>query len=175
MDSRIAAGGRPPMPVPSRQSSLKRPMPRVASAGGRSLLSKAPLTPPSFLNGSGESIAVQNSGHLSLPSPPQSRNSSAQGSYATSATTIEDVDHDARAARRRANSNATLKDGKGNVLVSVRIRPDAVKDGSSHSEWDIDNKRALVAYRGREGGEYIYGNVARQLHVSGPGADLLIL
>jgi centromeric protein E len=53
------------------------------------------------------------------------------------------------------------KDGKGNVIVSVRIRPDAgAKDAKQEQEWDISNKRAVVAYKGREGGEFQYGNVA---------------
>jgi centromeric protein E len=114
------------------------------------------LTPPSFLNGSGESISAVNTGHLSLPSPPQSRNSSAQGSYATSATTFEDLDDDARG---RADASTAHKDGKGNVLVSVRVRPDVVKDKQQEIEWEINGKRSLVSYRGKEGGDYYYGNV----------------
>lgn len=51
------------------------------------------------------------------------------------------------------------KDGKGNVLVSVRVRPD-VSGGEPHKsdlEWMVDGRRSLIGYRGREGGEYIYG------------------
>lgn len=96
-------------------------------------------------------------GHLSLPSPPQSRNSSPQGSYATSATTFEDVGDDE--ARGRADSKGN-KDGKGNVLVSVRVRPDiGAKDSKQEMEWEVNNKRALITYRGREGGDYYYDNV----------------
>lgn len=94
-------------------------------------------------------------GHLSLPSPPQSRNSSPQGSYATSATTLEDAGEDDGRSRDAKN-----KDGKGNVIVSVRVRPDiGTKDGRQDQEWDVDNKRASIAYKGREGGEYGYDNV----------------
>lgn len=160
LDQRLAAGSK--VATPSRQSSLKKPS-RVSNVGGRGLLAKSPLTPPSLLNGSGESVAVVNTAHLSLPSPPQSRNSSAQGSYATSATTIEDIGEDE--ARGRIDSKAAdggaHKDGKGNVIVSVRIRPDVVKDNKQELEWEINGKRSLVSYKGREGGEYYYGIVAQ--------------
>ncbi len=54
------------------------------------------------------------------------------------------------------------KDGKGNVLVSVRVRPDVgMKDSKQEKEWEIDNKTALIAYRGREGGDYYYGMIAQ--------------
>ena len=53
------------------------------------------------------------------------------------------------------------KDGKGNVIVSVRVRPDAgAKDNKHDLEWEVNNKRALIAYKGKEGGDYIYGMVA---------------
>lgn len=144
--------------VPSRNSSLKKP--RTSNIGGaRGLLSRSPLSPPSLLNGSADSVTVDN-GRLSLPSPPQSRNSSPQGSYATSATTFEDVGDDEARGRADAKGN---KDGKGNVLVSVRVRPDiGAKDNKQEMEWEVNNKRALITYRGREGGDYYYGKVARR-------------
>jgi centromeric protein E len=122
------------------------------------LLGKSALSPPSFLNGSGESMTVETS-HLSLPSPPQSRNSSANGSYATSVTTFEDVgDDEARGRSDILTTDPSCKDGKGNVLVSVRVKPEA-KDGNQELEWEVDNKQSLIAYKGREGGEYIYGGL----------------
>ena len=162
VDSRIAPGFKPPV-TPARKTSLKKTTPRsVSNVGGRSLLGKSPLSPPSLLNGSGESLAVENGGHLSLPSPPQSRNSSAQGSYATSVTTFEDVgDDDVRShtgGSAMAADSAAPKDGKGNVIVSVRVRPDvATKDAKPEGEWEVSGKKALIAYRGREGGDYYYG------------------
>jgi len=153
--------------TPTRGGSLKKP--RVSNIGGRSLLGKSPLTPPSLLNGSGESVSVANSGHLSLPSPPQSRTSSAQGSYATSATTIEDIgDDETRGRTESADAGAgegssAQKDGKGNVVVSVRVRPDVgAKDSKQETEWEVNGKRALLAYKGRDGGEFYYGIVARR-------------
>ncbi|KAJ4370564.1 Kinesin-like protein kip2 [Neocucurbitaria cava] len=141
--------------VPSRNSSLKKP--RTSNIGGaRGLLSRSPLSPPSLLNGSADSVAVDTA-HLSLPSPPQSRNSSPQGSYATSATTFEDIGDDD--ARGRSDDKGH-KDGKGNVIVSVRVRPDiGVKDSKTEQEWEVDNKHASISYKGREGGEYSYDNV----------------
>ncbi|KAF2109086.1 kinesin motor domain-containing protein [Lophiotrema nucula] len=158
LDQRLSSGIK--AVTPSREGSVRRNGPR-ASLGGRGLL-KSPLTPPSLLNGSGESVAVVNTGHLSLPSPPQSRNSSAQGSYATSATTIEDAAEDDTRGRAdsKTDRNSLHKDGKGNVIVSVRVRPDVgVKDSKQELEWEVNNKRALVAYKGREGGDYYYDNV----------------
>ena len=52
------------------------------------------------------------------------------------------------------------KDGKGNVLDSVRVRPDVgAKDSKQEMEWEVDNKHALISYKGREGGDYSYGMV----------------
>lgn len=50
------------------------------------------------------------------------------------------------------------KDGKGNVIVSVRVRPDGNADnGRVDGEWMVDGRRSLIGYRGREGGDYYYG------------------
>jgi hypothetical protein len=52
-------------------------------------------------------------------------------------------------------------EGKGNVIVSVRVRPDAGAGAGERSktdgEWMVDGRRSLVAYRGKEGGDYYYG------------------
>lgn len=137
--------------VPSRNSSLQKP--RVSNiGGGRGLLPRSPLSPPSLLNGGANSVPVEN-GQLGLLSPPQSRNASPS---ANSATTFEDVGDDDRG---RADGKGS-KDGKGNVIVSVRVRPAAAaKDGKQEMDWEVDNKRSLITYRGREGGDYFYGKV----------------
>lgn len=134
-----------------------------------------PYTPsgaPSLLNGSGDRKAISGAagargsdGLTSLLSPSQSRSSSAQGSYSTSATTFEDVDENARRAREEAvdigrdsKRHSVSKEVKGNVLVSVRVRPDVGGTGDkSEGEWMVDGRRSLVAYRGRERGDYYYG------------------
>ena len=49
-------------------------------------------------------------------------------------------------------------EGKGNVIVSVRVRPDTGASGNkSDGEWMVDGRRSLVSFRGREGGDYYYG------------------
>ena len=134
------------------------------------------LNSPSFLNGSGDRQSISSGagargsdGLLSLPSPPQSRSSSANGSYSTSATTYEEngANGDVRGrptsidAANLSRRESEMPDGKtGNVLVSVRVRPDtSAAQGPSDGEWMVDGRRSLVAYRGREGGDYYYGTV----------------
>lgn len=96
---------------------------------------------------------------MDLPSLPASRSSSAHGSY-------QDADGEDSRGRTssvdgHADGGKLGKDGKGNVIVSVRVRPDvstAENDkNSSDLEWMVDGRRSLIAYRGREGGEYSYG------------------
>lgn len=121
-----------------------------------------------MLNGSGDSRSISSGpgargsdGLLSLPSPPQSRSSSAQGSYSTSATTFDD---NGEPRGREAAGDADTEKGsskqpeaKGNVIVSVRVRPDAGASNKVDGEWMVDGRQSLVAYRGKEGGNYYYG------------------
>ena len=123
---------------------------------------------PSLLNGSGDSRSISSGpgargsdGLLSLPSPPQSRSSSAQGSYSTSATTFDD---NGEPRGREAGGDADTEkrsskhpESKGNVIVSVRVRPDAGGNNKTDGEWLVDGRQSLVAYRGKEGGDYYYG------------------
>jgi centromeric protein E len=122
-----------------------------------------------LLNGSGDTVSISASpgqrgsdGLLSINSPSHSRTSSAQGSYSTSATTFDDVD-EPRRGRDEALTMASPTEKKpevkgGNVIVSVRVRPDgkgkdAKKDGEwtrSEGEWMVDGRKSLIAYRGRE-------------------------
>ena len=102
-----------------------------------------------------------------MPSPPQSRTSSPHGSYANSATTFEED----QVARK---DGKPTKDGKGNVIVSVRVRPDAgPQDGKPEQEWEVDNKRALITYKGREGGDYVYGKWHKAIQGDGAEANLM--
>lgn len=50
-------------------------------------------------------------------------------------------------------------DGKGNVIVSVRVRPEAgnSQGRAEGSEWAIDGRRSLISYCGRDSGDYYYG------------------
>lgn len=146
---------------------------RTKQSIGPAQLSYTGSSTPSLLNGSGDSRSISSGpgargsdGLLSLPSPPQSRSSSAQDSYSTSATNYDDPAEGVRG--RRSSTEATSDkrcskpaEGKGNVLVSVRVRPDAPggTGGRTDGEWMVDGRRALVAYKGREGGDYYYGKV----------------
>ncbi|KAI1613935.1 centromeric protein E [Exophiala viscosa] len=130
---------------------------------------------PSLLNSAGDGMTVSaragnriSDAQSSIHSLPQSRSSSANGSYSTTATTIEDGDDDSRGRTKdsddmmtESNRNSKGKESKGNVIVSVRVRPDAGTTNSSRSEgeWMVDGRRSLVAYRGKEGGDYHYDNV----------------
>lgn len=101
-------------------------------------------------------------GLVSVASPPQSRSSSAQDSYSTSATTYDDpVDTTtAKSGTDSASKRLSKADSKGNVVVSVRVRPDADGQDRSDGEWLVDNRRSLIGYRGKEGGDYYYGKFA---------------
>jgi centromeric protein E len=46
------------------------------------------------------------------------------------------------------------KEAKGNITVSVRVRPDAAADTQPDGEWLVDGRRSLISY---ESGEYRYG------------------
>jgi centromeric protein E len=117
---------------------------------------------PSLLNGSGDGKSIpsgagarHSEGGISIPSPAQSRSSSAQDSYSTSATTFEETDD----AQPESKRSSRAKEGKGNVIVGVRVRPDSAGNDTvkADGEWMVDGRRSLVAYRGREGGNYYYG------------------
>ncbi|KAH8675656.1 kinesin motor domain-containing protein [Xylariales sp. PMI_506] len=155
-DSRVSS--LPPSPLPSRKARTPISTPKLGS-----LTTGA----PSLLTGNGDSklilsaANVRNSdGLTSVASPAQSRSSSAQDSYSTSATTFDDpVDaQPSSTSDKRASKGA---DGKGNVLVSVRVRPDAASNDHKtvDGEWLVDGRKSLVAYRGKESGDYYYDNV----------------
>ena len=63
----------------------------------------------------------------------------------------------------KRSSGAGKDSSKGNVLVSVRVRPDAGggEAGQTDGEWVVDGRRSLVTYRGKEGGDYRYGTQSR--------------
>ncbi|KAI2470025.1 kinesin-domain-containing protein [Annulohypoxylon bovei var. microspora] len=158
--SRVAS--HPPSPLsgavtPSRKSRTPQPTSKMAHMSSGV---------PSLLNGSGEGKSLlggagtrNSDGLISISSPPQSRSSSAQGSYSTSATTYDDLADTAGTSTVDKRASKGME-GKGNVIVSVRVRPDAgSNNGKPEGEWMVDGRRSLVAYRGREGGDYYYDNV----------------
>ncbi|KAK0392599.1 hypothetical protein NLU13_2094 [Sarocladium strictum] len=120
---------------------------------------------PSLLNGSGEGKSItsvrMSDGLISVGSDPQSRSSSAQDSYSTSATTYDDpAEGSAPKIESTAEKRTSKIDGKGNVLVSVRVRPDTNSDHEKpEGEWMVDGRKSLISYKGKEGGDHYYDNV----------------
>ncbi|GAM83362.1 hypothetical protein ANO11243_013490 [Dothideomycetidae sp. 11243] len=110
------------------------------------------------------------------PSAPDRRPSSAHGSTATDRTQFEDIDPaphsgltlkshskmppvDTSSTRslRSTKSSSNMKDNKGNVVVSVRVRPNG---GINTSEdWTVDSRGSSISYKGGEGGDLKYDNV----------------
>ncbi|EXJ65134.1 centromeric protein E [Cladophialophora yegresii CBS 114405] len=155
----------------------------IQAPSGRSKKSPRNSTAPSFrtsqtpslLNSAGDGMTVSarynkrtSDAQSSVHSPPQSRSSSANGSYSTSATTFEEGDEDSRGRTKELEDGSadpkTLSKGKevkGNVIVSVRVRPDVGNQNNTQTEgeWMVDGRRGLVAFRGKEGGDYHLDNV----------------
>ncbi|KAL5047485.1 hypothetical protein BDW71DRAFT_196890 [Aspergillus fruticulosus] len=149
----IAAFPQPPRPGsrPSTASSMTAPhglqssgsikrgsRPSTGTASQRSskthsLLSVGAAVPSTDLEGS----------------PSQSRSSSAEGSYSTSATTFDEGEP----------ASSRSKETKGNVIVSVRVRPNVSGESSANPEWMVDARRGLLVYNGKDGGDYYYDNV----------------
>lgn len=169
-----------PHPPRGDHRSTSMPPSPLANEQARSRKAKSPKelshstfspTTPSLLNGSGEGKSVSSvrmsDGLISVSSPPHSRSSSAQDSYSTSATTYEDsgeASQNADASRPASMSDkrSSKGEGKGNVIVSVRVRPDANTDQQSpEGEWMVDGRKSLIAYRGKEGGDHYYGMLCK--------------
>ncbi|KAI1083317.1 kinesin-domain-containing protein [Whalleya microplaca] len=161
--SRVAS--LPPSPLsgavtPSRKTRTPQSTPKIGHL---------PSGTPSLLNGSAEGKSLlggagarNSDGLISIASPTQSRSSSAQDSYSTSATTYDDpIDTNTSGTATSDKRASKGLEGKGNVIVSVRVRPDAGSNNSSkpEGEWLVDGRKSLVSYRGREGGDYYYDNV----------------
>ena len=155
------------------EGGLKKAKTRSSGYGLRSRASAGSTlsfgASPSLLNGNVDENLISSGGGgkgadglLGLPSPPQSRRSSA---YETDTTQFEDVDDPVERGRPKSqetvtDSNSKGKDSKGNVIVSVRVRPEAGGDDiKPDGEWMVDGRRSLIAYNGREGGDYRYDNV----------------
>ncbi|KAJ5780862.1 hypothetical protein N7457_006022 [Penicillium paradoxum] len=124
---------------------------------------------PSLLNGVGEGKFISSADARDPEaSPTHSRSSSAQGSCSTSATTFEDAED------ATGKSSSKPKEIKGNVLVSVRVRPDnnSGETPRNHGEWSVDSRKSLISYRGKEGGDYFYGEKYHP-HSASPRSELI--
>ncbi|KAJ4308844.1 Kinesin-like protein kip2 [Fusarium piperis] len=150
----------PRAPVDKNRTSRK-----PSKANKDSMYSTFSSSTPSFLNGSADGKSItsvrMSDGLISVSSPPQSRSSSAQDSYSTSATTYDDpVEGSNQKPDATADKRASKHDGKGNVVVSVRVRPDANgNNGSPDGEWMVDGRKSLISFRGKDGGDHFYDNV----------------
>ncbi|KAK6528881.1 hypothetical protein TWF694_004112 [Orbilia ellipsospora] len=89
------------------------------------------------------------------PSPPLSRSSSQLGNH------LEAPMIDSNSGSRSPSALGGEDDrdkGKGNVLVSIRVRP-AGEAAKEAPEWMVDSGKSLVRYNGKEGGDYYLDNV----------------
>ncbi|KAL5596880.1 hypothetical protein BROUX41_006436 [Berkeleyomyces rouxiae] len=101
-------------------------------------------------------------GFISVSSPPHSRTSSAQDSYSTSATTYDDptdISQNTQDTMASASTGGKKSDGKGNVIVSVRVRPTNTSADKNDGEWVVDGRSSTISYNGKEAGDYTYDNV----------------
>ncbi|KAM5355981.1 hypothetical protein ACJ41O_002627 [Fusarium nematophilum] len=160
-DTRVSSGV-PPSP---RALDKSRSVRKSSKAAKDSIYSTFSSSTPSFLNGSADGKSItsvrMSDGLISVSSPPQSRSSSAQDSYSTSATTYDDpVEGSGQKSDANVDKRASKQDGKGNVVVSVRVRPDANgSNGHPEGEWMVDGRKSLISFRGKDGGDHYYDNV----------------
>ncbi|KAL2885413.1 kinesin family protein [Ceratocystis lukuohia] len=101
-------------------------------------------------------------GFISVSSPPHSRTSSAQDSYSTSATTYDDptdISQNTQDTMASVSTGGKKSDGKGNVIVSVRVRPTGNSPDRNDGEWLVDGRSSTISYNGKEAGDYTYDNV----------------
>ncbi|EKG14951.1 hypothetical protein MPH_07851 [Macrophomina phaseolina MS6] len=94
-------------------------------------------------------------------SPTPSRSSSANGSYSTGIEEMGGEDDKGRELGKTTSSDKDSgKDVKGNVIVSVRVRPNASNtENSGLQDWELDSRRGVISYRGKEGGDFQSDNV----------------
>ncbi|KAH0355826.1 kinesin-domain-containing protein, partial [Aureobasidium melanogenum] len=130
-------------------AGLRKPQSKPSLRNLRSKTSTTSLTTAAasaIRNSKSESL-------LSIPSPPGSRSSSAPVSPATPLTPNTLVADSTMSEPTHGDKD---KEAKGNITVSVRVRPDAAADTQPDGEWLVDGRRSLITY---ESGEYRYDNV----------------
>ncbi|KAG9945514.1 kinesin-domain-containing protein, partial [Aureobasidium melanogenum] len=149
-NSHSASISRLPLSPLAPPAGLRKPQSKPSLRNLRSKTSTASLTTAAAAS------AVRNSKSeslLSIPSPPGSRSSSAPVSPATPLTPNTVA---ADSTMSEATNGDKDKEAKGNITVSVRVRPDAAADTQPDGEWLVDGRRSLITY---ESGEYRYDNV----------------
>ncbi|KAF4309757.1 Kinesin-related protein 11 [Botryosphaeria dothidea] len=170
----ISIGSFPQPPKSSRQSHPSSPLSaattpdgvttdRRGSAGSLSVPGSALRKRPS-VKGRGLSAIkspLMSPSALTEISPTPSRSSSANGSYSTG---IEEMggeeDKERELSKTMSSDKDSGKDAKGNVIVSVRVRPNASNnENSGLQDWELDGRRGVISYRGKEGGDFQSDNV----------------
>ena len=169
--------------IPLRQSRSSSPLTSTSmEAKGKSpglAAGRLPKTRarPSMIPGTSPS-PVSNSG---LPTPPPSAilpqsapPSRPASDHGSSATQFEDIDtpvapltikprsrvsNGSPHGLKTSRSSSNLDDGRGNVVVSVRVRPNPQANDAGHQreDWSVDSRRAAITYKGGEGGDFKYG------------------
>ncbi|KAK8177234.1 kinesin motor domain-containing protein [Phyllosticta citrichinensis] len=92
-------------------------------------------------------------------STPETRTPSAQGSQSQS---VDTPTNDGSGAHDAGQDSAdkSSSETKGNVVVSVRVRPQAgTADDVNHGDWELDGRRGAITYSGKEGGQFVSDNV----------------
>ncbi|KAK5006917.1 hypothetical protein LTR28_005906, partial [Elasticomyces elasticus] len=162
--------------VPPGTSGVRKRKPRSSGYGVQSVPSAQTFGRPSLVDGTGENRLVSGAAGArgsqdlpGLPSPPTSPPSSPQLPCTTAGAVSREIEEDAGTRGRHGSLDRPApskrdsegNDVKGNVLVSVRVRPDVGggDGGRVENEWMVDGRKSLVGYRGREGGDYYYDNV----------------
>ncbi|EGX43713.1 hypothetical protein TWF173_007706 [Orbilia oligospora] len=140
----------------NRRASALVPASPVIPAARKSSLNPKGRFPLNVANlkkkedGLGVSLSPDDS--VPPPSPPLSRSSSQLGHH------LEAPMMESSSGSRSPSALGGEEGGKGNVLVSVRVRP-AGESGKESPEWTVDSSKSLVRYGGKEGGDYYMDNV----------------
>lgn len=168
----IRIASMPPSPLVTAEGIPNTPAP--ASPGKKSIRRVSQMAPPKspsggslnarFSRDSGGGGGGGEGGFLSsgtLAAPTDGLSPTLSSRSGTPPSTLQVTPIDTSVGNR--STAAEDKEGKGNIIVSVRVRPDGVDDQSNSSDWHVDGKHSTVGYRGRDGGTYEFDNVFTQV------------
>ncbi|KAB2572243.1 Centromeric protein e [Lasiodiplodia theobromae] len=168
----ISIGSFPQPPKSSRQSHPSSPLSaattpdgvttdRRGSAGSLSVPGGGALRKRPSIKGRGPSAIkspLTSPSALTEFSPTESRSSSANGSYSTG---FEETGGEEDKGSKSPSSDKDFgKDLKGNVIVSVRVRPNSsTSENTGLQDWELDGRRGTITFRGKDGGTFQSDNV----------------
>ncbi|KAF3906236.1 Kinesin-4 [Dactylellina cionopaga] len=142
----------------NRRASSLAPVSPITPATRKSSLNPKGRFPLNVTNlkkkEEGLGVTLSSEDTVPPPSPPLSRSSSQLGNYLE--TPMIDSGSGSRCASAMGDDDKDKS--KGNVLVSMRVRP-AGETAKESSEWTIESSKSLVRYNGKEGGDYYLDNV----------------